>query len=71
VGFEVWAWAVEAGGLHDHQDANLHVVVAEVLAREAYLVEEVPALEQLESSALVTFSGSPSRYFIRQVVHLV
>jgi hypothetical protein len=50
VGFGVWARAVEACRLHGHQDADLHVVVAEGLAREAYLAEEVPALEHLELS---------------------
>ena len=48
VGFWVWARAVEAGGLHGHQDADLHVVVAEGLAREAHLAEEISAFEYLE-----------------------
>ena len=44
-------------------------MVAEGLAREPDLPEE-SLLWSTSSSALVIFSGSPSRYSIRQVVHL-
>jgi hypothetical protein len=44
----VWAGAVEAAGFHGHEDADLYIVVAECLAREAHLAEQVPAFEHLE-----------------------
>ena len=50
VGFGVWAWAVEACRFYGHQDPHLHVVVAEGLAREPDLAEEVPALQHVEFS---------------------
>jgi hypothetical protein len=47
IGFGVWAGAVEAGGFHGHEDTDLDVVVAERLAREAHLAEQVPLFEHL------------------------
>ena len=39
---------IQAGGAHGHQDPHAHVVVAEGLAREPSLTEQIPALEHLE-----------------------
>src|SRR5215210_1858911 len=47
-GLRVRSRAVEARGAHSHQDPNAHVVVAEGLAREPDLPEQIPALEHLE-----------------------
>src|SRR5215218_9675471 len=42
------ARAVETALADGHQDPHLHVVVAESLARETNLPEEIPALEHLD-----------------------
>src|SRR5918998_6885629 len=46
-GLGLVAGPVEAGRGHSHEDPHLHVVVAEGLARETYLPEEVAAFEDL------------------------
>src|ERR671911_2670420 len=46
-GLGLVAGTVEAGRGHSHEDPHLHVVVAEGLARETYLPEEVAAFEDL------------------------
>jgi hypothetical protein len=48
MGLGMRAGTVEAGGLHGHQDPDLDVVVAERLAREPYLAEQVPFFEHIE-----------------------
>src|ERR671916_1460327 len=45
--FGLVAGTVEAGRGHSHEDPHLNVVVAEGLAREAHLPEEITAFEDL------------------------
>src|ERR671921_1679957 len=46
-GLGLVAGTVEAGRGHSHEDPHLHIVVADGLARETYLPEEVAAFEDL------------------------